>query len=100
MWTETLGGEGWYRKEFTLDSDDKEKIITLYFEGVYNNSEVYINGKKVYFNPYGYTSYKIDLTPYCNDPGVKNSIAVRVLNVGENSRWYGGSGIFKCRNEK
>ncbi len=92
---QTLGGEGWYRKEFTLDSDDKEKIITLYFEGVYNNSEVYINGKKVYFNPYGYTSYKIDLTPYCNDPGVKNSIAVRVLNVGENSRWYGGSGIFR-----
>lgn len=92
---QTLGGEGWYRKEFTIAPEDAGKLFTLYFEGVYNQSEVYINGKKVYFNPYGYTSYKIDITPYCNAPGQANTIAVRVLNVGENSRWYAGSGIFR-----
>ena len=54
---QTLGGEGWYRKEFTIEEKDKNKIFNIYFEGVYNNSELYINGRKVYFNPYGYTSY-------------------------------------------
>ena len=92
---QTLGGEGWYRKEFTLNSEDKDKLLTLYFEGVYNQSEIFVNGKKVHFNPYGYTSYKVDITPYCNKSGEKNIVAVRVLNVGENSRWYGGSGIFR-----
>lgn len=92
---QTLGGEGWYRKDFTLDAEDNGKILTLYFEGVYNNSEIYVNGKKVYFNPYGYTSYKVDITPYCNKPGRKNTVAVRVLNVGQNTRWYAGSGIFR-----
>lgn len=92
---QTLGGEGWYRKDFTIPSEDAGKLFTLYFEGVYNQSEVFINGKKVHFNPYGYTSYKINITPYCNPPGIKNTIAVRVLNVGQNSRWYSGSGIFR-----
>lgn len=92
---QTLGGEGWYRKSFTISPEDADQLHTLYFEGVYNQSEVFINGKKVYFNACGYTSYKIDLTPYCNKPGTVNTIAVRALNVGENSRWYGGSGIYR-----
>ncbi|WP_280764760.1 glycoside hydrolase family 2 TIM barrel-domain containing protein [Parabacteroides sp. PFB2-10] len=92
---QTLGGEGWYRKKFTLSPNDAGKIITLYFEGVYNQSELFVNGKKIYFNPYGYTSYKVDITDYCHAPGVENTIAVRVLNVGQNSRWYAGSGIFR-----
>lgn len=92
---QTLGGEGWYRKKFTLSPDDADKIITLYFEGVYNQSELFVNGKKIYFNPYGYTSYKVDITDYCQAPGKENTIAVRVLNVGQNSRWYAGSGIFR-----
>lgn len=92
---QTLGGEGWYRKEFTISEKDAGKLFTLYFEGVYNQSELFVNGNKVYFNPYGYTSYRVDITSYCNEPGVKNTIAVRVLNVGQNSRWYAGSGIFR-----
>ncbi len=92
---QTLGGEGWYRKEFTIEPAEAGKLFTLYFEGVYNQSELYVNGQKVYFNPYGYTSYKVDLTPYCNPPGQKNVLALRVLNVGENSRWYAGSGIYR-----
>lgn len=92
---QTLGGEGWYRKEFTIAPEEPGRITTLYFEGVYNQSELYINGNKVHFNPYGYTSYRVDITPYCNEPGVTNTIALRVLNVGQNSRWYTGSGIFR-----
>ena len=92
---QTLGGEGWYRKEFTLPQEDSEKLYTLYFEGVYNQSEIWINSKKVYFNPYGYTSYKIDITDYCNPPGIPNTIAVKVVNAGQNSRWYSGSGIYR-----
>ncbi len=92
---QTLGGEGWYRKEFIISEEDKDKIFTLYFEGVYNQSEIWINGKKVYFNPYGYTSYKIDVTEYCNSAGIPNTIAVKVVNAGENSRWYSGSGIYR-----
>ncbi len=92
---QTLGGEGWYRKEFTISEADKDKLFALYFEGVYNQSEIWVNGEKAYFNPYGYTSYKIDITKYCHPAGTPNTIAVRVLNVGENSRWYSGSGIYR-----
>ncbi|GAB1415760.1 beta-galactosidase GalB [Paludibacter sp.] len=101
---QTLGGEGWYRKTFTITEDEKDKLYKLYFEGIYNQSEVWINGKKVYFNPYGYTSYKVDITSYCNAPGIPNIIAVRAVNVEQNSRWYSGSGIYRhvwlIKNEK
>ena len=54
---QTVGGEGWYRKELTLAGSDADKRIVLYFEGVYNQSELWINGKKANYNVYGYTSY-------------------------------------------
>lgn len=92
---QTLGGEGWYRKEFTLNPDDTDKLLSLYFEGVYNQSEVWINGKKACFNAYGYMPFKIDLNKYCNAPGMSNVIAVKVVNAGQNSRWYTGSGIYR-----
>lgn len=92
---QTLGGEGWYRKQFTIGKEDSNKRFALYIEGAINQSEVYVNGKKVYFNPYGYISYKVDITDYCNPTGASNTIAIRVLNVGENSRWYSGSGLYR-----
>lgn len=92
---QTLGGEGWYRKEFTVAKEDEDKLISLYFEGIYNQSEIWVNGKKVYFNPYGYTSFKIDITDYCNPAGTSNVVVVRAVNVGENSRWYSGSGVYR-----
>ena len=92
---QTLGGEGWYRKEFIIGQEDKDKLFTLYFEGVYNQSEIWINGKKVYYNPYGFTSYKVDITDFCNPVGIPNVIAVKAVNTGENSRWYSGSGIYR-----
>lgn len=92
---QTVGGEGWYRKKFTLSGSDADKRIVLYFEGVYNQSELWINGKKANYNVYGYTSYKVDITPYLNAPGSPNLIAMKVVNAGRNSRWYAGSGIFR-----
>ena len=92
---QTVGGEGWYRKELTLAGSDADKRIVLYFEGVYNQSELWINGKKANYNVYGYTSYRVDITPYLNAPGTPNVIAMKVVNAGRNSRWYAGSGIFR-----
>lgn len=92
---QTLGGEGWYRKEFTVAKEDEDKLISLYFEGIYNQSEIWVNGRKVYFNPYGYTSFRIDITDYCNPAGKPNVVVVRAVNAGENSRWYSGSGIYR-----
>lgn len=92
---QTVGGEGWYRKEFTLAKQDEGKRHELYFEGVYNQSEIWINGKKVNENVYGYSTFRFDITPFCNPAGQKNVIAVRVINKGKNSRWYAGSGIYR-----
>lgn len=92
---QTLGGEGWYRKEFIIPQQDSEKCITLYIEAASSQSEVWVNGNKVYFNAYSYTPYKIDITSYLNAPGKSNVIAVKAINNGNNSRWYIGSGMFR-----
>ncbi len=88
-------GIGWYRKSFKLDKADRDKLIGLYFEGVYMNSEVYVNGRLVGKYPYGYSSFHYDITPYLNKEG-RNTVAVRVDNSGQkNCRWYTGSGIYR-----
>lgn len=92
---QTLGGEGWYRTEFTIAKEDADKRLLLYFEGIYNQSEVWINGTKVHYNPYGYTSFRLDISKYCNAPGTSNSLVVKAVNAGKNSRWYSGSGIYR-----
>ena len=92
---QTVGGEGWYRKTFTISPEDADKLHTLYFEAAYNQAEVWINGRKVTFNPYGYIPFKIAIDDYCNAPGVENTLAVKVINEGLNSRWYAGSGIYR-----
>lgn len=92
---QTVGGEGWYRKEFVIRPEDADKIISIYFEGAYNQTEVWINGQKACFNPYGYMPFKININKYCHAPGIPNTIAVKVINEGLNSRWYAGSGIYR-----
>ncbi len=87
------GGTGWYRKHFTIDKEDGDKIAYLQFDGVYMGSDVWLNGRHLGFHPYGYTPFYYDITPYLNPPGQSNVVAVRVLNEGMNSRWYSGSGI-------
>jgi beta-galactosidase len=88
-----VGGIGWYRKSFILKQEDKNKIAYLQFDGVYMNSDVWINGKHLGFHPYGYTPFNYNITSFLNAPGKPNIVAVRVRNKGLNSRWYSGSGI-------
>ncbi len=88
-------GIGWYRKVFDIPKNWEGKKVSIYFEGVYMNSELFVNGKSVGFYPYGYSSFYYDLTPFLNF-GRENTIAVRVDNSKQkNCRWYSGSGIYR-----
>jgi beta-galactosidase len=90
------GGIGWYRKTFTIPSTEKNKIVLIDFDGVYRNSEVWINGHSLGVRPNGYISFQYDLTPYLNYGNQPNVIAVKVDNSKQpNSRWYSGSGIYR-----
>lgn len=90
------GGIGWYRKTFELAASLKGKIIVIEFDGVYNNSQVWINGQLLGKRPYGYSSFQYDLTKYVNFGSKKNVLAVRVDHSKfADSRWYTGSGIYR-----
>ena len=87
------GGIGWYRKHFSLSSRGQARFF-LEFDGVYMNSTVFVNGHKVGFRPYGYSSFEYDITPYVHEG--ENVVAVRVDNSDQpNSRWYSGCGIYR-----
>jgi beta-galactosidase len=89
------GGIGWYRKTFSLPAGDTGKIVFVEFDGAYRNSEVWINGQYLGKRPYGYSSFRYQLTPHLRY-GARNVIAVRVDNSQQpNSRWYSGSGIYR-----
>ncbi len=90
----TVGGVGWYRKSFTLPEDLGGKRITLTFDGVYMDAELWLNGTPVGSHPYGYTAFEVDLTPHLRF-GEANELAVRVNASGKTSRWYPGSGIYR-----
>jgi beta-galactosidase len=90
------GGIGWYRKTFSIPATSKNKNISIEFDGVYKNSEVWINGHYLGKRPNGYISFQYDLTPYLKFGKEKNIIAVKVDNSQQpNSRWYSGSGIYR-----
>src|ERR1035437_8417940 len=90
------GGIGWYRKTFELSETDKTKLIYIDFDGVYRNSEVFINGQSLGVRPNGYISFRSFLSPYLKYGNGKNIIAVKVDNSKQpNSRWYSGSGIYR-----
>jgi hypothetical protein len=90
------GGIGWYRKHFTLDPAWQRRAITVEFDGVYANSEVWLNGQFVGGRPYGYSSFALDLTPYLRFGADDNVLAVRVDHSRfADSRWYTGSGIYR-----
>lgn len=89
------GGIGWYRKQLSIPAEDQGKKIFLYFEGVYNRSEVFVNGKSVGKRPNGYVSFSYDISPYI-EFGKENTIAVKVdHSKSADSRWYTGSGIYR-----
>jgi beta-galactosidase len=87
-------GIGWYRKHLNISSISKGQQFRIEFDGVYMNSDVWINGQHLGKHPYGYTSFYYDLTPYIKKG--ENIIAVKVDNsLQPNSRWYSGSGIYR-----
>ncbi len=89
-------GIGWYRKSFFIKKSDRNKKVFIEFDGIYRNSEVWINGHYLGKRPNGYISFRYDLSPYLNYGKTKNTIAVRVDNsLQPNSRWYTGSGIYR-----
>jgi beta-galactosidase len=89
-------GIGWYRKQFTLPASATGKRVTIEFDGVYQRSEVWINGKPLGMRPYGFISFAYDLTPHLNPAGKPNFLAVKVDNsLQPNCRWYTGSGIYR-----
>lgn len=90
----SVGGVGWYRKTFRLPPVPADGRVELMFDGVYMNAEVWLNGVHIGLHPYGYTPFGVDLTPHL-DPSGENVLAVRVANLGMNSRWYSGSGIYR-----
>jgi beta-galactosidase len=90
-----VGGTGWYRKNFTLTLAEQGKRVTVRFDGVYMNSDFWINGQHLGNHPYGYTGFEFDLTPHLKPAGQENVISVRVRNEGKNTRWYSGSGIYR-----
>ncbi|MFY0653509.1 MAG: DUF4982 domain-containing protein [Cyclobacteriaceae bacterium] len=87
------GGTGWYRKHFDANPDRKTYIL---FDGIYNRSDVWVNGKKLGFHPYGYSPFYYDVTEHLNSDGKNNVVAVKVDRTRYiDSRWYTGGGIYR-----
>ena len=90
-----VGGVGWYRKRFSLAGLPADAHVELVFDGVYGTSEFWLNGEQIGSGVHGYSPIVLDLTPYIRSAG-ENVLAVRVANLGSNSRWYSGSGIYRA----
>lgn len=88
-------GEGWYRKTFDVPAAWQGKRVTLCFDGVYMNAEVFLNGQSLGMHPYGFTAFNLDMTSKLQY-GKPNMLAVKVDNSKQvNCRWYSGSGIYR-----
>jgi beta-galactosidase len=87
-------GVGWYRKHFTLPAGDAGRRVYLDIDGAMSHANVWINGHSVGGWPYGYASWRVDLTPYVK-PGAGNVLAIRLDNPPDSSRWYPGGGIYR-----
>ena len=90
------GGLGWYKKTFKVAAADSTKITSITFDGVYKNSEVWVNGHYLGKRPNGYIGFQYQISPYLHYGEKENEIIVKVDNSKQpNSRWYSGSGIFR-----
>ena len=86
-------GVGWYRTQFTVPAGAERAILN--FDGAMSEPEVYVNGQKAGEWKYGYSAFNIDATPYIYKDGRPNTLAVRLNNVRESSRWYPGAGLYR-----
>ncbi|UZH56793.1 glycoside hydrolase family 2 protein [Salinimicrobium tongyeongense] len=90
------GGLGWYKKKFSLAAKDSTRLTAVTFDGVYQDSKVWINGKYLGNRPNGYIGFQYDLTLFLHYGNEPNEILVKVNNAHQpNSRWYSGSGIYR-----
>lgn len=87
-------GVGWYRTEFEVPQFAAGKRASILFDGAMSQANVYVNGQKVGYWPFGYNSFHFDITKYLI-PGQKNTLAVRLENLPESSRWYPGAGLYR-----
>ena len=91
-------GVGWYRTEFEVPQFTDGKRATILFDGAMSHAKVYVNGQEVGYWPYGYNSFYFDITKQLI-PGKKNTLAVRLENLPESSRWYPGAGLCTCNRD-
>lgn len=87
-------GTGWYRNTIDIPELNNGEKVTLIFDGAMSHAKIYVNGHEAGYWPYGYNSFYFDVTPFVK-PGEKNSIAVRLENLPESSRWYPGAGLYR-----
>ncbi|WP_423126969.1 beta-galactosidase GalB [Gaoshiqia sp. Z1-71] len=87
-------GIGWYRKHFTVPAEDEGKQVYLDFDGAMANAKIWLNGKYMGTWPYGYNSFRMDLTPFLKFDA-ENVVAVRLDTEKWQSRWYPGAGIYR-----
>ncbi len=85
-------GIGWYRNTFTAPASG---ATTLLFDGAMSEAHVYVNGQEAIFWPYGYNSFSVDVSHLVHRDGTPNTLAVRLENRDESSRWYPGAGIYR-----
>ena len=91
-------GVGWYRTQFTVNNtaaDSTHTRTTLLFDGAMSEARVYVNGKEAIFWPYGYNSFYVDVTHLLNPSAAPNTLAVRLENRAQSSRWYCGAGLYR-----
>ena len=86
-------GTGWYRTEFEVPDLDGGRRCSLVFDGAMSHARVWINGQEACYWPYGYNSFHFDATPYVHEG--MNTLAVRLENEAESSRWYPGAGLYR-----
>ncbi|KAA6321726.1 Beta-galactosidase BoGH2A, partial [termite gut metagenome] len=86
-------GVGWYRTHFDASGFNRGQSASILFDGAMSNAHVYLNGHEVGYWPYGYNSFYFNITPYLKEKD--NTLAVRLENLSESSRWYPGSGLYR-----
>lgn len=88
-------GAGWYRNTFSVPDFSKHKRVKIQFDGAMSQARVYVNGKEAGFWPNGYNTFYFDITDLLNEDGQNNTLAVRLENNEEQSRWYPGAGLYR-----
>ena len=88
-------GVGWYRNSFDIPEFDANKKVTIQFDGAMSNAQIYVNGKDAGIWRNGYNTFHFDITDHLNKDGKNNSVAVRLENFSEQSRWYPGAGLYR-----